>query len=142
MSSGSIEVKIPEGVEPLTQGSAESAGWDIRSSQKVTLDPKSPTLLDTGFKCEIQPGFGLLLLSRSKLASEGFTVEGGVIDSDYRGFVKVILHNHTKNPKVIQKGERIAQAWFLPVPHIQWIKANELTTTDRGQHGFGSTGTT
>ena len=86
--------------------------------------------MNTGVKCEIPLLFGLLLCGRSKLAADGFTVEGGVIDSDFRGEIKVILYNHTKVEKVIQQTDRIAQGWFLPVPQIKWIQTNDLTITE------------
>ena len=81
----------------------------------------------------------MLLLSRSSLASEGVTVEGGVIDADYRGVIQCLLHNSTDSARRINKGERICQALFLPVPNIQWIQG-QLPPTKRDEEGFGSTG--
>ena len=91
--------------------------------------PNAATIVNTGFKIEIPTGYGLLLCGRSKLASQGYTVEEGVIDSDYRGEVKVILYNHTRHTKVIQKSERIAQGWFLPTPSIEFVEVDTLTST-------------
>ena len=97
----------------------------------------------------------MLLISRSKLATEGITVEGGLIDSDYKGPVLCVLHNHTQLPRRINKGQRICQAVFLPVPDVVWtvnqswtaISLDYLDETpspsnaaSRGEAGFGSTG--
>ena len=92
-----------------TCGSEGAAYFDLRSAQSITLEPESTTLINTGLRLEIPTGFGLLLLSRSKLAKDGFTVEGGVIDSDFRSEVKVLIHNSTRCVKQVQQGERVAK---------------------------------
>ena len=124
-----------------TQGTTNAACWDIRSSQAIELPPESTTIIDTGLYLEIPEGYGLLLLSRSKLAQEGITVNGGVIDADYRGQIRVLLHNSTRKSKRVQKSERIAQGWFLKSPQVEFVKSDQLSNTTRGEHGFGSTGT-
>ena len=88
----------------------------------------------------IPAGYCVLLHSRSRLASEGITVEAGLIDSDYRGPVTALLHNSTHLPRRVQKGERICQALTLPVPIVNWEVVSELDKTARNDGGFGSTG--
>ena len=126
--------------ETPTRGTENAACWDIRSAQAIELLPESTTIVDTGLYLEIPEGYGLLLLSRSKLAQEGITVSGGVIDADYRGQIRVLLHNSTRRSKRVQQSERIAQGWFLKIPQVEFVKSNQLSDTTRGANGFGSTG--
>ena len=78
-----------------------------------------------------------------KLAKDGYTVEGGVIDSDFRGEVKVLIHNSTRCVKQIQQGERVAHGWVLKTPEIEFVEVkneDELSETQRAENGFGSSG--
>ena len=133
-------VTVPPGIEPPTRGTPGSAGWDCRANQTVTLYPGRTAKVDLGLRLAIPPGYVMLLFSRSRLAAEGVTVQGGVIDSDYRGSVQCLLHNSTANARRIQKGERVCQALFTPVPEITWMTVEQLDVTDRNEAGFGSTG--
>ena len=134
-----IEVIIPPGTQAPVRGSDASAGWDIKAHQSVTLLPGRTTKVSLGLRTALPTGVVMLLLSRSSLASEGVTVQGGVIDADYRGVIQCLLHNSTDSARRINKGERICQALFLPVPNIQWIQG-QLPPTKRDEEGFGSTG--
>ena len=80
----------------------------------------------------------MLLCSQSWLASEGITVQGEVIDSDYRSPVQCLLQNSTKMAHQIVKGESVCQGLFLPVPEVEWIHG-QLPATFRNEGGFGST---
>ena len=126
-----------------TRGSEGAACFDLRSAQSITLEPETTTLINTGLRLEIPKGFGLLLLSRSKLAKDGYTVEGGVSYSDFRGEVKVLIHNSTHHVKQIQNGERVAQGWVLKTPEIEFVEVSQnedLSETQRADQGFGSSG--
>merc|ERR1712030_206247 len=90
-----LQVKIKGGEVP-TKGTEGAACYDVRSGQTVTLDPETATIVNTSLKLEIPTGYGLLLTGRSKEASQGFTVEGGVIDSGYPSEIKVVIFNHTQ----------------------------------------------
>lgn len=106
-----------------------------------------PVVFDTGLEFEIPPGYGMFILSRS---GHGFNFDTrlancvGFIDSDYRGEVKVKLtadQDHEEAmPLSVMPGDRIAQACILPIPKIEFILAEELSETQRGHGGFGSTG--
>ena len=89
-----------------------------------------------GYEIQIRPRSGLA-------AKKGITVLNtpGTIDSDYRGEIKVILINHSKNKFILKNGERIAQMVVCPVVQVSLEEVKELTETDRGISGFGSTGT-
>jgi dUTP pyrophosphatase len=135
-----VTLHIPPGTSPPTQSTAGAAGWDCRANQTLTIEPGQTARVDIGLRVAIPTGWCILLHSRSKLAAEGVTVEAGLIDSDYRGTILCVLHNHTHTPRRIQKGERICQALILPVPRAQWQTITELDATPRGSDGFGSSG--
>ena len=136
-----ISVAMAPGITAPTRGSSGAAGWDLRASQNVTIQPGACCKVDIGLRLEIPQNWALILFSRSKLAHEGIVVEGGVIDSDYRGRILCLVHNQSLSPKKIQQGERICQGLFLPVPEVQFY-TRQLTETIRGHNGFGSTNPT
>lgn len=122
-----------------------SAGLDVRANleSSIELKPFERTLVKTGLFMEIPVGFECQVRSRSGLAlKKGISVlnSPGTIDADYRGEVGVILINLSQEVFVIEDGERIAQLVFASVEQAQWNEVNELTETERGAGGFGSTG--
>jgi dUTP pyrophosphatase len=133
-----------EGMDLPSYGSEEAAGMDIRSAEDAFwLMPNQRRVISTGFAASIQKGFELQCRPRSGLAAKnGVTVLNapGTIDSDYRGEIKVILHNHGQYPLLIEKGDRIAQLVLAPVIRAVVTEVQELDETIRGQGGFGSTG--
>lgn len=124
-----------------TQG---SAGYDIYSCEDKLILPKTVGMINTGIKIAISdPNMYAQIASRSGLASRGLFVEGGVIDSDYRGLIKVLLFNSTKDEFVVKKGDRIAQLIFhnIVTPKLKEVNSfSEEEKTERGENGFGSTG--
>ena len=119
--SDSIQVVIPPGTTVPMRGTPGSAGWDLRSNQSVTLHPGRVTRVDLGLRLTMPPSYAMLLVSRSRLAAEGISTQGGLIDSDYTGPVTALLFNSTTTPRRITKGERVTQALFLPVPEVEWL---------------------
>lgn len=124
---------------------SSSAGLDVRANlnEAITLKPFERTLVKTGLFMEIPEGFECQVRPRSGLAlKKGITVlnSPGTIDADYRGEVGVILVNLSNETFVIEDGERIAQLVFAPVVQAQWMESKELSETERGAGGFGSTG--
>ncbi len=122
-----------------------SAGLDVRANlaSPIELKPFERTLVKTGLFMEIPVGFECQVRPRSGLAlKKGITVlnSPGTIDADYRGEVGVILVNLSQETFVIEDGERIAQLVFAKVEQAQWNEVNQLTETERGAGGFGSTG--
>lgn len=122
----------------------DSAGFDIRAAISDEQWGLSKQLtIPTGLKLEIPKGYELQIRPRSGLAAKhGITVlnSPGTIDSDYRGEIKVILINHSNDVYVINNGDRIAQGVFAPIIQAQFNAVNELSETERGEGGFGSTG--
>ena len=128
---------------PPVYATPGSAGCDLIASVEVTLPPGKWTAVSTGLYLEIPRGYVAQVCPRSGLAlKHGISVLNapGIIDSDYRGEVKVILVNHDSLRYTVKKGDRIAQLVFMPVVQAQMKLIDQLTETDRGEGGFGSTG--
>ena len=134
----------PNAVMP-TYGSAWAAGADLYACLEapVIIAPGKTVLIPTGLAMEIPVGFAGLIYARSGLSvKRGLAPANkvGVIDSDYRGEVMVALHNHGMEAQTIAHGERIAQLLVTPVLAPSFELWDDLTDTDRGAGGFGSTG--
>lgn len=122
-----------------------SAGIDIRADldEPFSLQPLERALIKTGIFLEIPIGYEAQVRPRSGLAfKNGLTVLNapGTIDADYRGEIGVILVNLSQKPYVIEDGERIAQIVFARFEQAELVEVNELSETNRGAGGFGSTG--
>ena len=137
---------INKSVHPLPHyETGASAGMDLRAniSQSVTLLPLERTIVKTGLFIELPIGFEAQVRPRSGLAAKkGITVLNapGTIDADYRGEIGVILVNLSNEPFTIENGERIAQLVIAKHERAEWTEVEELTETERGEGGFGSTG--
>jgi dUTP pyrophosphatase len=123
----------------------ESAGLDLRAEllSPIVLEPGQRSLIPTGLKIALPTGYEAQVRPRSGLAyKHGITVlnSPGTIDADYRGDVGVILINHGSEPFTIENGERIAQLIIAKFVQIDWDEVLDLSTTSRGEGGFGSTG--
>ena len=129
-----------------TYGSEYAAGADLYAClfAPITIDPGETFMVKTGISVEIPEGYAGLIYARSGLASKRGLAPAnkvGVIDSDYRGEIIVALHNHSMNPQKIEPNERIAQLIITPYVQAVFSETTELSDTDRGAGGFGSTGT-
>jgi len=133
---------------PLPQyQTADAAAMDIAAflpeGEEIVLQPGEWKLIPTGLCMAIPSGFGGFLLARSGLAAKfaiGLTNGVGLIDADYRGEVKVNLHNGGTAPFTVRDGDRIAQLVLLATPRVTVCAAETLDETQRGTGGFGSTG--
>ena len=128
-----------------TYGSVGSAGGDLYSAEEneVVVAPNQTVLIGTGLAVEIPDGYVGLVYARSGLATKSGLAPAnkvGVIDSDYRGEVKVALYNHSTEVRTIAKGERVAQMVIAPYLKVEYEEVCDLTDTSRGEGGFGSTG--
>lgn len=122
-----------------------SAGADLRASidEPIVLPPNSWEFISAGFAIEIPPGLFGLVAPRSGLATKGIVLKNvlGVIDSDYRGELKVALCNTTESSFTVNPLDRIAQLLILPcISNVRYTMVQELSQTTRGTGGFGSTG--
>lgn len=131
--------------EMPVKGSAKAAGFDMRACipNNVVLMPGVPTLIPLGCAVEIPEGFEIQVRPRSGLALKyGVTVLNapGTIDSDYRGPCGVIMINASKDAFTVTPGMRICQFVVAAVPEVELELVTELSKTERGEGGFGSTG--
>ena len=118
-----------------------AAGADLRASGAIEIPPGGRAAVPTGLRIQIPRGHVGLVWPRSGLAvRHGIDTLAGVIDSDYRGEVRVVLVNHGPEPFSIAPGERIAQLLLQRVERARFTAVSELQDTDRGGGGFGSTG--
>ena len=138
--------KLKENAKIPTYGSEYAAGADLYAclDEDLTIEPHETKMVPTGLAMEIPVGYAGLIYARSGLASKKGLAPAnkvGVVDSDYRGEVMVALHNHTNEAKTIEKDERIAQLVVAPFLKVDFNIVDDLDETDRGEGGFGSTGT-
>lgn len=141
-----VPVKIlREGARLPTYGSAQAAGADLYAclEGKVTIQPGQTAFIPTGIALEVPQGCAGLVYARSGLACKRGLAPAnkvGVVDSDYRGEIQVVLHNHSTEPQTVENGERIAQFIITPVLTPAYVRVDELSETERADGGFGSTG--
>lgn len=142
----SIPVKklSPNAILP-TYGSAEAAGADLYAclDDSVVIEPGKTVFIPTGLALEVPKGCAGLIYARSSMGTKRGLAPAnkvGVIDSDYRGEVKVALHNHGLESQTVNPGERVAQLLITPVLTPAYEEVEALSDTDRGTGGFGSTG--
>ena len=145
-----IRVKVKrlphgEGLDLPAYATEHAAGFDLRAAveESVVLEPLARALIPTGFVFEIPEGYEGQIRPRSGLAfRKGITLlnSPGTVDADYRGEVKVLLINLGQEPVTIERGERIAQMVITPVVRVELVEVETVSTTARGEGGFGSTG--
>jgi dUTP pyrophosphatase len=148
----SVDVRVkrlPHGKDlPLpTYQTASSAGLDLQAAiaplTTLVIEPGSRELVPTGLAIELPEGFEAQIRPRSGLAlKKGVTLVNtpGTIDADYRGEIGVIIINHGAEPFEIVRGDRIAQMIVAPVVQARLVEVDDLSSSDRGAGGFGSTG--
>lgn len=126
--------KIPQ---HMTRG---AAGFDLCAVESAFVQPGATVKIGTGLAFEIPARCELQVRPRSGLSQIGIQVIVGTVDSDYRGEVCVLLHNTTGIAYRVIRGDRIAQGVLAPVIRAAFVEVDELSQTDRGANGFGSTG--
>ena len=121
--------------------SEAAAGADLHAAESLTLAPGERAAVATAVHLELPPGHVGLVWPRSGLAlKHGIDTLAGVIDSDYRGEVRVVLVNHGREPFRVEPGDRIAQLLVQRVERAAFTPADALSDTARGTGGFGSSG--
>jgi dUTP pyrophosphatase len=139
MSSFQVKLNYEDAQAP-THGSDEAAGYDLYSYESETIVSNQIKLIDTGISIRVPEGTYGRIAPRSSVSKKGILINAGVIDRDYRGPVKVMVHNLSNNDYVINKNDRIAQLILekIKTPPVELVE--ELDDTERGARGFGSTG--
>ena len=143
-----MEVRVKclrAGAKLPTYGSSEAAGADLYAclEEAVTIRPGETVFIPTGIALEVPKGCAGLVYARSSMGvKRGLAPANkvGVIDSDYRGEIKVVLLNHGSETQVVENGERIAQFLITPVLQPVYVETEALSDTERDTGGFGSTG--
>lgn len=119
-------------------------GAVILTDTQLLLPPGSRALIPSGVHVDIPEGYEIQVRNRSGQAlKQGLIVTNGIgtIDEDYKGDIGVILTNTSKSSVIINQGDRIAQLVLMPVTKIEWKEVESLEESERGESGFGSTGT-
>lgn len=138
--------KLRDNARIPVRGSLSAAGADLYAcmdEEEITLKPGETKLVGTGLAMAIPEGYFGGIFARSGLAAkEGLRPANcvGVVDADYRGEVKVALHNDSDQERRVTNGERIAQLVVLPYLETEFEEKDELDSTGRGEGGFGHTG--
>lgn len=134
-----------EGLSLPFYATALSAGMDLQAAldAPIMLEPLGRAIIPTGLQIALEEGYEAQIRPRSGLAAKhGITVlnSPGTIDADYRGEIGVILVNLSPTPFTIERGERIAQMVIAKHEKVDWEQVEDLSSTERGTGGFGSTG--
>ena len=136
--------KLREDAVVPQRAHAGDAGLDLSACERVELAPGERALVGTGLAVAIPTGYAGYVQPRSGLAAKhGITIVNtpGLVDSGYRGELKVILHNTDRREAfVVEAGMRIAQLVLLEVPPVDPVVVHELPSSERGERGFGSSG--
>lgn len=133
--------KITKQAKTPTKGSKDSAGYDLYSAVDIIIQPQSWKLIKTNIALAIPEGFYGHIAPRSGLAlKSGIEIMGGIIDSDYRGDVGVILFNKNNKVFAVRNGDRIAQIIIQKHYTVDWLQTEVLEESLRAVKGFGSTG--
>lgn len=137
--------KLNEKAVLPSYGSEYAAGADLYAciESEVKIAPHATVMIPTGIALELPVGYAGFIYARSGLASKRNLAPAnkvGVVDCDYRGEVKVALHNHGETEQTVAVGERVAQLVVAPYITAEFEEAEELSSTVRGAGGFGSTG--
>ncbi len=138
--------KLNEKAVTPAYGSEFAAGADLYACTEgdTEIKPHTTAVIPTGIALELPMGYAGLIYARSGLATKKGLAPAnkvGVVDCDYRGEVKVALHNHSETVQSVSAGERIAQIVIAPYITAEFEETEELSCTVRGAGGFGSTGT-
>lgn len=144
MMNVNIKKLNPKATVP-TYGSEYAAGADLYAclDGDITVPPHATVVIPTGIAVELPIGYAGLIYARSGLATKKGLAPAnkvGVVDCDYRGEIKVALHNHGEVAQTVADGERVAQFVITPYITANFTLADELSQTVRGEGGFGSTG--
>lgn len=129
------DVKLP------TYAHFSDAGADLYANEEVIINPNEVKIIPTGLRVEIPDGYELQVRPRSGMTVKTNVIaQFGTVDSGYRGPLGVMLYNHGTEPYTVLYGDKIAQAVLAPTYHANFLVADQLSETERGEGGFGSSG--
>lgn len=117
------------------------SGADLFALEYTEIGPRSSAKVRTGIAVELPEGTSGCIWGKSSVESKGVKVMAGLVDAPYRGEIIICMYNLTDRPFVFEKGQKVAQLVVLPTLYPAFEEADELSDTQRGKGGFGSTGT-
>lgn len=132
--------KLNKDLSAPAYATEQAAGLDLCAAEDCAIHPGEIRRIPTGLCLEIPAGLEGQVRPRSGLSSRGIVAILGTVDSDYRGEVSVMLENRSRDPWRVRMGDRIAQLVIAPVMRVHVVETEELSETERGEKGFGSTG--
>ena len=139
-----LKYTLEEGCSyPPRRAHPSDAGIDLYAClpRPIIIPSKERFIIPTGVRIEIPEGYFGLIKDRSGWAAKkGAHVLAGVVDAGYRGEIKVVLCNCGEEPLEVKPGDRIAQIIIIPIPQVKLQRVSELSSSERGERGFGSTG--
>ena len=135
-----IKFTIVDGAYAPERAYPSDAGADLKTMERFVIHDHDRVIIDTGVSAAIPDGYFGWVAPKSGLASKGIVVNGGIIDSQYRGHINVIMENLTGETIIFTKGMKIAQLIIIPCECCDFEQVESLDDTDRGNNGFGSTG--
>lgn len=139
-TASDVPCKLEQGAYLPERAHATDAGADLRTPERVVIHPHDRVIVDTGVAIEMHNHYFAMVAEKSSLAARGIAVHGGIIDEGYNGNISVVLQNNTDAPYIFEKGDKIAQLIIIPVVYPDFLRVDEIEETERGNHGFGSTG--
>lgn len=134
IKSNHVDAQLP------VRSTEGSAGYDLHTIEDGNIEPGQTKLFDTGLSFTVPEGTYGRIAPRSGMSKKGLLVNAGVIDRDYTGPVKIMLHNLTNKTYIVTKKDRIAQLILEKIEFSDIIFVDSLDSTDRGKKGFGSSG--
>jgi dUTP pyrophosphatase len=141
MAKITVKFKKDEGAKAPSYAYKGDAGLDIFSNENIILEPMHRAAVRTGIYPEIPKGYVGLIWDKSGLSlKQGLKTMAGVIDSNYRGEIKVVLLNLSSKPFGIERGDKVCQLLVQKVEEAKLVEVSEIKTSERGEKGFGSSG--
>lgn len=133
---------VRPGAQRPTRGTSGSSGYDLYAPERVRIQSMRIVVVHTGVVLELPDGFEAQVRPRSSMAKRGLWASLGTVDEDYRGEIGATIVNLNNEDATIEKGDRIGQVVLSRVEHVRWVETpeGELSKTERGIGGFGSTG--
>lgn len=135
-----MKVKLDNGAFIPKRAHEADAGYDLFAMESKTVPARGNAIFDTGVHIEIPHGFAGVIKSKSGLNIKHDILSDGLVDSGYSGSIRVKLYNHGDREYQVLRGDKISQIMIVPVHTPDLRIVTELKETERGEHGFGSTG--
>ncbi len=133
--------KLSENAVVPNKAHPTDAGFDLTATRNYVIPANGRCLIDTGVAVDIPHGhYGMVVGRSGNTIKRGLVGQTGIIDCGYHGAIGIMAFNLSRGDLAIKVGERIGQLIIIPIPEIEFIETTELSDTDRGTGGYGSTG--